>query len=119
MTTGTRHDWGIPDTYVFDGGLSQKGYRLNKFCHSMCQLENRKAFLANEDAYMDRFSLTDEEKKAIRDRDWLKAIQLGGNIYFVMKVGAAVKQGLYTVGAQQRGETLEQFLSTRNVSGAV
>lgn len=119
MASQGRHDWGIADTVVFDGGMSKQGYRINKMCHSLCSADNRKAFLADEDGYMSKFGMTAEEKKAILDRNWLKAIEMGGNIYFIMKVGACVKQGLYTVGAQQRGETLEQFLKTRNVSGAV
>jgi protocatechuate 4,5-dioxygenase alpha chain len=118
MSSQARHDWGIADTYVFDGGRSKQGYRLNKMCHSLCKPENRKAFLADEDGYMSGYGLSDEEKKAVRERDWLKTIQLGGNIYFVMKLGACVKQGLYVLGAQQRGETLEEFLKTRNVGGA-
>ncbi len=117
--TDAERDWNIPNTYVFDASRSRQGYALNKMCHSLTRPENRAAFAADEDGYMARYGLTEEQKEAVRRRDWLRLIQLGGNIYFVMKIGAVVKQGLYTIGAQQRGETLDQFLAMRNVSGAV
>ena len=43
---------------------------------------------------------------------------LKNNIYMIMKIGAVVGQGLYQIGAHQRGETYEEFLETRNASGA-
>ena len=109
----------IPDTSVFDGARSRAGYRVNKFSMSMTSTENRSAFKADEDAYMDRFGLSAAEKQCVRDRDWRRLIEeFGGNIYMIMKVGAVLGQGLYQIGAQQRGETYEQFLATRNASGA-
>ena len=109
----------IPDTSVFDGARSRTGYRVNKFSMSMTDAGNRAAFKADEEAYMDRFGLSEAEKQCIRDRDWCRLIEeFGGNIYMIMKVGAVLGQGLYQIGAQQRGETYEQFLATRNASGA-
>jgi protocatechuate 4,5-dioxygenase alpha chain len=109
----------IPDTCVFDGARSHAGYRVNKFSMSMTAPENREAFKADAESYLSRFALTEPEKQCIRDRDWRRLIEeFGGNIYFVMKVGAVLGQGLYQIGAQQRGETYEQFLATRNASGA-
>ena len=42
----------------------------------------------------------------------------GGNIYMIIKIGAVIGHGLYQIGAHQRGETYEEFLSTRNAAGA-
>jgi hypothetical protein len=66
-----------------------------------------------------RFSLTDDEKGLIRRRDFAGMNEAGMNIYFMLKVGSATGNSLYRMGAQMRGETYEQFLSTRNIKGAV
>jgi hypothetical protein len=42
----------------------------------------------------------------------------GGNIYFLIKLGVVTGNGLYVMGAKMRGESYEQFLATRNDSGA-
>ena len=39
-------------------------------------------------AYLDEWPMTDEQKQAVRDRDYSRMIDLGGNIYFVAKIGA-------------------------------
>jgi hypothetical protein len=68
---------------------------------------------------MAKFKLTDEQKDAIRKRDWLALMKkCGGNIYYVYKIGAAVGDGLYHMGAQMRGETFDDFLKTRSSKGA-
>ena len=108
----------IDGTCVFDWRLSRKGYRLNKLAYSLSRAENRTAFKADEEAYYDRYGLTEEEKDLIRKRDFLGLIKAGTNIYMMLKLGAATGNGLYQMGAQQRGETYEQFLATRNVGSA-
>jgi protocatechuate 4,5-dioxygenase alpha chain len=119
MTSQLDNTRPIPDTRVFDHQETRRGYRLNKFAMSMNKAENRDAFKVDEEAYMAKWGLTEDEKQLIRDRDW-KAImgEHGGNIYMIMKIGAVLGQGLYQIGAHQRGETYEEFLATRNASGA-
>jgi len=109
----------IPDTSVFDGVLSRRGYRLNKMCGTLCSPENRAAFKTDEDAYMVRFGLTEQERALVRARDFAGLIEAGLNIYFMLKLGAVTGNGLYRMGAQMRGESYEQFLATRNVKDAV
>jgi protocatechuate 4,5-dioxygenase alpha chain len=112
-------DWGIPGTYVFDGTLSAIGYKLNKLAFSLGDAGNRDAFRRDEDAYMARFGLDEATKDAVRRRDWLALTTVhGGNIYYLLKLGATVGHGLYQMGAQMRHETFEEFLSTRNAKGA-
>ena len=115
----TPGDWEIPGTYVFDLRLSRRGYALNKMCRSLTSRENRNAFTANEEAYMTRYDLTDEQKQAVRTRDWLQMTRLGGNLFFFLKLGATVGHGLYRIGAQLRGQSYDEFMATRNVPGAV
>lgn len=109
----------IEDTKVFDSEQTRLGYRLNKFAMSMVHPENREAFLADEEACLAASGLTEEEKQLIRDRDWRAIMdEHGGNIYMIMKIGAVIGQGLYQIGAHQRGQTYEEFLATRNAAGA-
>jgi protocatechuate 4,5-dioxygenase alpha subunit len=58
----------IPDTSVFDGLLSRRGYRLNKMCGTLCSPENRAAFKGDEEAYMARFRLTEQERALVPER---------------------------------------------------
>ena len=45
--------------------------------------------------------------------------EAGTNIYYLLKIGSVTGTGLYRMGAQMRGEIYQQFLATRNISGAV
>jgi protocatechuate 4,5-dioxygenase alpha chain len=109
----------IADTTVFDLRASQRGYRLNKMCGSLCSPGNRAAFKQDEEAYMARFGLAEKEKQLIRDRDFAGLIHAGLNIYWMLKLGSVTGNSLYRMGAQMRGESYEQFLSTRNLKDAV
>jgi len=84
----------IPDTTVFDGRMSRRGYRLNKLCGSLITPETRAASKADEEAYMTRFGLTAEEKALVRSRDFGGLIHAGLNIYFMLKLGACTSMTL-------------------------
>jgi protocatechuate 4,5-dioxygenase alpha subunit len=109
----------IPDTSIFDLRLSRRGVRLNRMCAALCSPAEREAFKRDEEAFMARFSLTESEKDLVRTRDFKGLIEAGMNIYAMLKLGSATGNSLYKMGAQMRGETYEQFLSTRNIKGAV
>lgn len=68
---------------------------------------------------MARFGLSDEEKHLIRKRDFAGLIDAGLNIYWMLKLGSVTGNSLYRMGAQMRGESYEQFLSTRSFKDAV
>lgn len=76
----------IPGTRVFNAQRARKGYWLNQFCMSLMKPENREAFKQDERAYLDRFPMTEAQKQAVLDRDYNKALDEGGNIYFLAKV---------------------------------
>jgi len=99
----------IPGTYLFDKRACAKGYHLNNFCMSMMKEENRKAFLADEPTYLDKYKLTPEQRKAVLDRDWLRMIQEGGNIYYVSKLGATSGYTFEKMAASMAGTTPEKY----------
>jgi len=76
----------IPGTRVFTAQRARKGYWLNQFCMSLMKAENRDAFKTDERAYLDRFPMTEAQKQAVLERDYNKALDEGGNIYFLAKV---------------------------------
>ena len=78
----------VPGTTVFDAEQSRKGYWLNQFCMSLMRPENRTKFKADERAYIDEWSMTEDQKRAVLDRDLNRCIELGGNIFFLVKIGA-------------------------------
>ena len=78
----------IPGTTIFDAEQSRKGYHLNQFCMSLMKPENRARFKADERAYLDEWPMTEEQKQAVLARDLNRCIALGGNIYFLAKIGA-------------------------------
>jgi len=78
----------IPGTKVFTARRSRQGYYLHKFCMSLMKEENRDEFRADERAYLDKFKMTEEQKQAVLDRDLTKLIDLGGNMYFLVKLAS-------------------------------
>jgi protocatechuate 4,5-dioxygenase alpha subunit len=78
----------IPGTVVFDATQSRLGYHLNMFCMSLMKPDNRAAFKADERAYLLRYPMTDAQRQAVLERDYNRMIALGGNIYFLAKIGA-------------------------------
>ena len=78
----------IPGTTVFDAEQSRNGYWLNQFCMSLMKAANRARFKAGERACLDEWPMSEAQKQAVLDRDLNRCIALGGNIYFLVKIGA-------------------------------
>lgn len=99
----------IPGTTLFDGKMAMKGYALNKMCYSFNKADNRDAFKADEEGYMARYGLNDEQKTAVRNRDVLGMIAAGGNIYYLAKLAGIFKLSVQDVGGLQTGMTTDEF----------
>ncbi len=76
----------IPGTRVYTTARARQGYWLNQFAMSLMKAENRARWLADEDAYLLDWPLSDTQKQALRARDYNALLDLGGNIYFLAKV---------------------------------
>jgi protocatechuate 4,5-dioxygenase alpha chain len=99
----------IPGTTVFDAQRSRQGYHLNMFCMSLMKADNRAAFGAGERAYLDRWPMTEEQKKAVLARDWNRMISLGGNIYYLAKLFFNDQKSFQHVAAIMTGSTQEEY----------
>ena len=99
----------IPGTTVFDAEQSRKGYHLNQFCMSLMKPENRARFKAGERAYLDEWPMTEEQKQAVLARDLNRCIELGGNIYFLAKIGATDGRSFLQMASSMTGMTEDQY----------
>ena len=109
MNLAQREYDSIPGTVVFDSRKAMRGYALNKMCFSFNSAENREAFRADAAGYCDKIGLTPEQRQAIKGRDVLKLLEVGGNIYYLAKWAGIFGLNVQQIGAQQRGMTEEQF----------
>ena len=109
MTISKKPYADIPGTYVFDGEHHRKGYALNMMCMSLNDPANREKFREDEEAYLDRWDLTAEQRKAVLDRDWLGMLRLGGNIYYTFKIAIFDGLSMQAVGGMMSGVTEEEF----------
>jgi protocatechuate 4,5-dioxygenase alpha chain len=99
----------IPGTNPFDGELAKRGYALNKMCFSFNSAENRAEFLKDEEAYMRKYNLTEEQAAGIRSKQVLQLLAAGGNAYYLAKFAGIFKLDMQDIGAQQRGITKDEF----------
>ena len=99
----------IPGTTIFDAEQSRLGYHLNQFCMSLMKAENRARFKADERAYLDAWPMTEEQKQAVLARDLNWCIRLGGNIYFLAKIGATDGKSFQQMAGSMTGMNEEEY----------
>ena len=99
----------VPGTTIFDAEQSRKGYHLNQFCMSLMKADNRERFKANQRAYVDEWPMTEAQKQAVLDVDLNRAISLGGNIYFLAKLGATHGRSFQQMAGSMTGMTEQQY----------
>lgn len=76
----------VPGTYVLDSRTYRKGYYLNMFLMTLNKSECRDEFAADEDAYLNKFKITDEQRLAVKERRYLDLLKLGANVYYTFKL---------------------------------
>jgi protocatechuate 4,5-dioxygenase, alpha chain len=99
----------IPGTEPFDDTWARKGYALNKMCFSFNDAANRNAFVADEEGYMQKYGLSEEQAAAIRARNVLQLLAAGGNAYYLAKFAGIFKLDMQDIGAQQTGVSKDEF----------
>ncbi|WP_284177236.1 extradiol ring-cleavage dioxygenase [Rhabdaerophilum sp. SD176] len=103
----------IPETPLFDRSRQLRGYRLNKMAMGLVDPANREAFRQDEEAYLDRFGLSAEEKRAVMARNWQEMVRLGGNVFYILKISAISPARMTEIGAHQAGMDHDTFLRER------
>lgn len=102
-----------PNSMVLDGERSRLGYRINRFCFSLKSPQNRAAFKADMDGYMQAQGLEEHERKLVLAQDWLGLVAAGASIYTLVKLTGSMGSNLLLAGLKMRGESLEDFRSSR------
>jgi protocatechuate 4,5-dioxygenase alpha chain len=99
----------IPGTYVYDAERGRVGYALNMFCMSLNKPQNRQAFKADQQAYLDRYTLLPEQRRAVLERDWLGMLKAGGNIYYTIKIAFCDGLTFQDVASMMSGVSKETY----------
>ena len=99
----------IPGTYLFDKNRCHEGYHFNMFCMSLVKPKNRQAFRVDESSYIDNWPLTELQRRAVLERDWLGMIKTGGNIYYTSKIAATDGYSFQYIAAAMSGLTEEEY----------
>jgi protocatechuate 4,5-dioxygenase alpha chain len=99
----------IPGTRVFTAARARKGYWLNQFAMSLMQEDNRKRFLADEEAYLDEWDISDAARKAVLARDYNAMIDEGGNVYFLSKLFSTDGKSFQFAAGSMTGMTQEEY----------
>ena len=99
----------VPGTTIFDAEQSRKGYWLNQFCMSLMKADNRTRFKADQRAYLNEWPMSEEQKQSVLDMDLNRAISLGGNIYFLAKIGSTHGLSFQQMAGSMTGMTEEEY----------
>ena len=70
--------------------------------------ESRERFLADEQAYLDEWSISEAQKQAVLARDYNRVIALGGNVYFFAKLFFTDEQSFEIGAASMTGVTPQE-----------
>ena len=109
----------LEGSYPFTIERSVRAYRLNRFLHDLVVPERRAAFLAAPEAEFERAGLSDVERDLVGRRDWRGLMHYGAIFFVLEKLAAVVGVSNLHVYAAMRGESLEDFMRTRNAPNAL
>lgn len=104
----------LEGTHPFTLDKSVKAYRINHYLHDMIKPEHRKLFLENPELSFEQAGLTEQEKSMIRARDWQALIHYGAIFFVLEKLAAVLGISNLHIYADMRGDSLEDFMKTRN-----
>lgn len=104
----------LQGSYPFTLSNSLKAFRLNSFLRGMVVPANRELFLRDEEQAYAQAQLSDEERDLVRRRDWRGLIHYGVIFFVLEKLGATIGVSNLHIYAAMRGQSLEEFMKTRN-----
>lgn len=100
----------IPGTWIFDAERARAGYHLNQFLYTLMKAENRKAFLADERAYLSKFKLSEAQREAVLKREWNRLLELGAVVYALAKLAFTDGRSYQYMAAQMTGMTEKEYV---------
>jgi gallate dioxygenase len=106
----------IEGTHPITLEVSHRAYRLNDFLRRLVEPAHRKRFMESPVDLYDEFLLTEEERGLLDARNWIGLIHYGVIFFSLEKMAAVIGSSNSEIYAQMRGETMEEFQNSRNVS---
>ena len=91
-----------PELDLFDEDTSRRGFRLNKAAYSLKHPEQRELFEGDQEEWMSQFDLSEDERRLIRERDWIELWRRGMSIYTMIKLIGVTGTPLVEIGKQMR-----------------
>jgi protocatechuate 4,5-dioxygenase alpha chain len=107
----------IPGTVHFNGERLRQGYQLNKFLLSLLAADARKAFKADEAAYLQKFKMTPQQREAVLKREWARMVDLGANIFCIVKLTNCDGIPMPHVNAIMTGMSYKDYEDMMNAGG--
>jgi gallate dioxygenase len=81
--------------------------------------DHRAAFLDDAERAFEAAELPEDERDIIRRQDWRALIHRGASFFVLEKLAAVTGVSNLHVYAAMRGQSLEDFMKTRNAPGAL
>ncbi|GGE37612.1 hypothetical protein GCM10011367_10010 [Marinicauda pacifica] len=107
----------IPGTRVYTTKRARQGYWLNQFAMSLMKAENRKRWLADEEAYIADWPVTSEQKEALLARDYNRMLDLGGNIYYLAKIFSTDGKSFVEAVSTMTGMSVDEYKAMMQAGG--
>jgi protocatechuate 4,5-dioxygenase alpha chain len=76
---------------------------------SLMKPQNRERFKADERRYLEQWPMSEQQKQAVLARDLNRCIELGGNIYFLAKLGATDGRSFQYMAGSMTGMTPGEY----------
>ncbi|WDY51627.1 gallate dioxygenase [Vibrio fluvialis] len=106
----------LSGTYPFGLESAHRAYRLNDFLHRLIEPAHRERFKQEPKALFTEFGLTEQEQTMVAETQWIEMIRYGVSFFLLEKLGAVVGVPNPHIYASMRGEDIDTFQKSRNVS---
>lgn len=106
----------LSGTYPFGLESAHRAYRLNDFLHRLIEPAHRERFKQEPKALFKEFGLTEQEQTMVAEKQWIEMIRYGVSFFLLEKLGAVVGVPNPHIYASMRGEDIDTFQKSRNVS---
>lgn len=108
----------LPGSFLFDLERSAGALRLNRFLHGLVEPAQRELFSRDPESAFAAAGLPEDERALVRRRDWRMLVERGASFFTLEKLARVSGVSNPEMIAAIRGESLDDFLSTRRMPGA-
>jgi protocatechuate 4,5-dioxygenase alpha chain len=105
------------DNYVLDLALARRGFALNRLLGSLMSAENRARFGQDEAAYCAGYGLTQEQRRAVLDRDYPALLEQGASVFCAFKLTMTDRKTMQHLSAGFAGMSPEEFDAVMRAGG--